>query len=45
MVFHAEGIDDKSEIFQIWFDPDLSKSLQKKLPMTIMAQIILKLLS
>ena len=29
-ISHAEEIDDKSEIFQIWFDPDLSKSLQKE---------------
>ena len=28
-ISHAEEIDDKSKIFQIWFDPDLSKSLQK----------------
>ena len=29
-ISHAEEIDDKSEIFQIWFDPDLSKSLKKE---------------
>ena len=28
-ISHAEEIDDNSEIFQIWFDPDLSKSLKK----------------
>ena len=26
-ISHAEEIDEKSEIFQIWFDPDLSKTL------------------
>lgn len=29
-ISHAEEIDDNSEIFQIWFDPDLSKSLKKE---------------
>jgi redox-sensitive bicupin YhaK (pirin superfamily) len=29
-ISHAEEIDDNSEIFQIWFDPDLSKSLTKE---------------
>jgi len=28
-ISHAEEILDKSEIFQIWFDPDLSKTLNK----------------
>ena len=27
-ISHAEELDDNSEIFQIWFDPDLSKSLK-----------------
>ena len=27
-ISHAEEIDDNSEIFQIWFDPNLSKSLK-----------------
>mgnify|MGYP001455122525 FL=1 len=29
-ISHAEEIDKNSEIFQIWFDPDLKKSLQKE---------------
>ena len=29
-ISHAEEIDGNSEIFQIWFDPDLSKSLKKE---------------
>ena len=29
-ISHAEEIDDNSEIFQIWFDPDLSQSLKKE---------------
>ena len=29
-ISHAEEIDNNSEIFQIWFDPDLSKSLKKE---------------
>ena len=28
-ISHAEEILDKSEIFQIWFDPDISKTLNK----------------
>ena len=28
-ISHAEEIDKNSEIFQIWFDPDLKKSLKK----------------
>ena len=28
-ISHAEEIDKNSEIFQIWFDPDLRKSLKK----------------
>ena len=28
-ISHSEEILEKSEIFQIWFDPDLSKSLKK----------------
>ena len=28
-ISHAEEINDESEIFQIWFDPDLSKSLKR----------------
>ena len=29
-ISHAEEINDESEIFQIWFDPDLSQSLNKE---------------
>ena len=29
-ISHAEELDSKSEIFQIWFDPDLSKTLKKE---------------
>tara|TARA_B100001027_G_scaffold181093_1_gene132579 strand:+ start:56 stop:775 length:720 start_codon:yes stop_codon:yes gene_type:complete len=29
-ISHSEHLYDKSEIFQIWFDPDLSKSLNKE---------------
>ena len=29
-ISHSEEIDYKSEIFQIWFDPDISKSLKKE---------------
>ena len=29
-ISHAEEIDKESEIFQIWFDPDLSNSLKKE---------------
>ena len=29
-ISHAEQIDKKSEIFQIWFDPDITKSLKKE---------------
>tara|TARA_B100001057_G_scaffold498556_1_gene605918 strand:- start:491 stop:1240 length:750 start_codon:yes stop_codon:yes gene_type:complete len=29
-ISHSEEIDDNSEIFQIWFDPDLSQSLKKE---------------
>ena len=29
-ISHAEEIDDQSEIFQIWFDPDISKSIKKE---------------
>ena len=29
-ISHAEEIDNHSEIFQIWFDPDLSKSLNNE---------------
>ena len=29
-ISHAEEIDKESEIFQIWFDPDLSNSLKKR---------------
>jgi redox-sensitive bicupin YhaK (pirin superfamily) len=29
-ISHAEEIDEKSEIFQIWFDPDLKKTLNEK---------------
>ena len=29
-ISHAEEINDESEIFQIWFDPDLSQSLKKE---------------
>ena len=29
-ISHAEEILDKSEIFQIWFDPDISKTLNKE---------------
>jgi redox-sensitive bicupin YhaK (pirin superfamily) len=29
-ISHAEEIDRESEIFQIWFDPDISKSLKKE---------------
>ncbi len=29
-ISHSEEIGYKSEIFQIWFDPDISKSLKKK---------------
>jgi|TARA_B110000881_G_scaffold185454_1_gene173667 redox-sensitive bicupin YhaK (pirin superfamily) len=29
-ISHAEEICEKSEIFQIWFDPDISKSLKEK---------------
>ena len=28
-ISHSEEILENSEIFQIWFDPDLSKSLKK----------------
>ena len=29
-ISHAEELESKSEIFQIWFDPDLSKTLKKE---------------
>ena len=29
-ISHSEEICDSSEIFQIWFDPDLSKTLTKE---------------
>ncbi len=29
-ISHSEHLYDESEIFQIWFDPDLSKSLNKE---------------
>ncbi len=29
-ISHSEEIDNKSEIFQIWFDPDISESLKKE---------------
>ena len=28
-ISHAEELDENSEIFQIWFDPNLEKSLKK----------------
>ena len=28
-ISHSEALNDKSSIFQIWFDPDLNKSLNK----------------
>ena len=29
-ISHAEELLEKSEIFQIWFDPDISKSIRKE---------------
>ena len=41
-ISHAEEIDKNSEIFQIWFDPDLKKSLKKMLHMMIINQVFKK---
>ena len=43
-ISHAEEIDDNSEIFQIWFDPNLSKTLKISHHMMIINQISLKLM-
>ena len=43
-ISHAEEIDDNSEIFQIWFDPNLSKTLKLVHHMMIINQISLKLM-